>query len=157
MLTLHIPSYPTLNITDLVLDYNGTLAFEGNVKSGVFERLERLASAPLRIHVITADTYGSVHEQCNKPYIIIHVIGKEKQDEEKRRYIEHLGAQNCIAIGNGRNDALMLQSAAIGMALLQEEGLSFEALRHSNTLFKNINDALDALLHPSRLIATLRN
>jgi P-type E1-E2 ATPase len=157
MLTLHIPSRPILNITDLVLDYNGTLAFEGRVKSGVFERLEQLAAIALRIHVITADTYGSVHEECNKPYIIIHVIAKEKQDEEKRRYIEHLGTQNCVAIGNGRNDALMLQSAAIGMALLQEEGLSFEALRHSDTLFKNINDALDALLHPSRLIATLRN
>ena len=86
----------------------------------------------------------------------MHVIEKGNQDKAKACYIQKLGSDQCIAIGNGRNDALMLQRAAIGIALLQEEGLSLETLRHGDILFHSINDALDALLNPSRLVATLR-
>jgi soluble P-type ATPase len=60
-------------------------------------------------------------------------------------------------MGNGKNDALMVSCAALGFAILQEEGTSTKTLMASDVVFKSINDALDALIYPKRLVATLRN
>jgi soluble P-type ATPase len=156
MIRLEIPGRKTLEIEHLILDYNGTVACNGVLYEGIEEKLAKLAEA-VKIHVITADTYGSVHAQCTPMGVAVHVIGKEAQDEAKRTFIGSLGKEGCVAIGNGRNDALMLSDAALGFALIQEEGLSTRALMASDVVFGSIHDALDALLSPQRLIATLRN
>jgi len=153
---LEIPGMDVLEIEHLVLDYNGTIAFNGEVIEGVMERLRLLASS-LRIHVITADTYGSVHQQCEGQPIFLSVIGLENQDREKLMFIESLGASQCVSIGNGKNDVLMLAHSALGFGVIQEEGTSTKTLMASDVVFKTINDALDALIYPKRLIATLRN
>jgi soluble P-type ATPase len=145
-----------ITIRHLLLDYNGTLACDGMIKPGVLEQLETL-SKQVTVHVITADTYGSVQKQCDLPYLKIHVIGKDQQDIEKLNYLKSLGEKETIAIGNGLNDALIIQHAALGFALLQEEGCATKSLLASDVLFKSIHEALDALLNESRLIATLRN
>jgi soluble P-type ATPase len=145
-----------IELKHLILDYNGTIAINGALIEGVLERLKKL-SPQLSIHVLTADTYGSVHEQCEADFLNIHVIGKEKQDEQKLSFIKSLGINNTVAIGNGRNDALMLKSAILGFAILQDEGISICALNSADVVFVSIIDALDALLIPNRLIATLRN
>jgi len=54
---LAIPGFGRLRLEHLVLDYNGTLALDGCPLPGVERRLKRLARW-LRIHVITADTFG---------------------------------------------------------------------------------------------------
>lgn len=59
MLVMEIPGRETLKLVHLVLDYNGTLACDGEIKNGVLEQLEQLADQ-LQVHVITADTHGSV-------------------------------------------------------------------------------------------------
>ncbi len=156
MIRLEIPGMEPLEIEHLVLDYNGTMAVNGIIIAGVMERLEKL-SVLLDIHVLTADTYGSVHEQCDGHTISVHVIGKYQQDREKLIFLESLKTQHCIAIGNGKNDALMVSHAALGIALIQEEGTSTKTIMASDIVFKTINDALDSLLNPNRLIATLRN
>ena len=50
----------------LVLDFNGTLAVDGVLVSGVAERLRELALTPngLAIHVVTADTSASRPPSC---------------------------------------------------------------------------------------------
>ena len=156
MLNIAIPGREPLQIEHLVLDYNGTLACDGIIKEGVLSRLEQL-SGDLKIHVLTADTYGSAHEQCAVGYIRLHVIGKTDQEHEKLAYLRSLGSASCVALGNGRNDALMLSEAALGFALLQEEGLCTASLVASDLCYRTINEALDALLIPNRLVATLRN
>ena len=62
---IDIPGHGPLPLRHLVLDYNGTLALDGNLVPGVAERLTELAAAPgaLRVHVITADTFGQVRQQ----------------------------------------------------------------------------------------------
>lgn len=145
-----------ITVRHLLLDYNGTLACDGIMKPGVLEQLETL-SKQVTVHVITADTYGSVQKQCDLPCIKIHVIGKVQQDIEKLNYLKNLGEKDTIAIGNGLNDALMLNHAALGFALLQEEGCSAKSLFASDVVFKSIYEALDVLLNESRLIATLRS
>lgn len=156
MMRLEIPGNNTLEIEHLVLDYNGTIAFKGEIIQGVLERLSLLASS-LKVHIITADTYGSVHQQCEGQDIFVSIIGLENQDREKLMFIESLGASHCISIGNGKNDALMLAHSALGFSVIQEEGTSTQTLIASDVVFKSINDALDALIYPKRLIATLRN
>ena len=156
MLEITIPGREALRLEHLVLDYNGTIACDGVVKPGVMERLERL-SGQLTVHVITADTYGSAHAQCADAPLRLHVIGKTSQDREKGAFVQSLGALNCVAVGNGRNDALMLEKAALGFALLQEEGLAVASLVKADILYHSIEEALDALLIPGRLVATLRN
>jgi soluble P-type ATPase len=87
----------------------------------------------------------------------VEVIGKYAQDREKLRFIESLKSEYCVAIGNGRNDALMMEHTALGLAVIQGEGISTKTLIASDVVFSSINDALEALLNPNRLIATLRN
>jgi len=156
MLEITIPGRETLRLEHLVLDYNGTIACDGVVKPGVMERLERL-SEQLTVHVITADTYGSAHAQCAGAPLNLHVIGKTSQDREKEAFVQRLGVRGCVAVGNGRNDAMMLEKAALGFALLQEEGLAVASLVKADILYRSIEEALDALLIPGRLVATLRN
>ncbi|MGD9970998.1 MAG: HAD family hydrolase [Sulfuricurvum sp.] len=151
-----IPGSSTGKIKHLVLDYNGTIACGGKLIEGVAERLIRL-SGQLSIHVLTADTYGSVHAQCAGLGVEVHVIGKGEQDKAKQAFVISLGLGECIAIGNGRNDVLMLKDSFLGFALMQEEGLSVKTMVVADVVFKSILDALDAIIEPNRLIATLRN
>jgi soluble P-type ATPase len=62
-----------------------------------------------------------------------------------------------VALGNGRNDRLMLKEAALGIALLQAEGAAVEALLAADVVAPDILVALDLLLAPDGLIATLRS
>ena len=156
MIEIEISGMAKIQIEHVVLDYNGTIAINGELIAGVKERLEALAHL-VDVHVLTADTYGSVHEQCRDLNVSVEVIGKYAQDREKLRFIESLTCEHCTAIGNGRNDVLMLESAALGIGVIQGEGASTKTLIASDVVFHSINDALDALLHPNRLIATLRN
>lgn len=156
MIRIEISGMNPLEIEHVVLDYNGTIAINGELIEGIEERLAAL-SALVDVHVLTADTYGSVHEQCRDLNLSIHVIGKYHQDREKLNFIESFKSEYCVAIGNGRNDVLMLERAALGIGVIQGEGMSTKTLIASDVVFTSINDALDALLHPNRLIATLRN
>jgi len=76
---------------------------------------------------------------------------------QKLRIAEKLGFQECISIGNGQSDALMLEACAIGISVLGSEGLSINALLKSNIAVNCIHDALDLLLKKNRFIATLRS
>ncbi len=61
-----------------------------------------------------------------------------------------------VAIGNGRNDRMMLDAAALGIAVCGAEGAAAETLEAADIVVGRIVDALDLLLHPKRLVATLR-
>lgn len=50
----------------------------------------------------------------------------------------------------------MLAAAALGIAVLGPEGLATEALQAADLVVGQVEDALDLLLHPTRLLATLR-
>jgi soluble P-type ATPase len=63
---------------------------------------------------------------------------------------------HVVAIGNGRNDRKMLDVAALGIAVCGAEGAAAETLQAGDIVVGRIVDALDLLLHPKRLMATLR-
>ena len=155
MLEMNIPGAQPLHLSYLILDYNGTLAYDGSILPGVTERLGILAK-DLEIHIVTADTFGSVRTQVDHLPVKLAVIPPKRQAQAKAAYIEHLGPADSVAIGNGRNDALMLQQAALGIAVMQTEGAAMETLLAAEVVTPGIAAALDLLLHPDRLKATLR-
>ena len=61
-----------------------------------------------------------------------------------------------MALGNGQNDRLMLKAAKIGIAVTEGEGCAVDAIMAANIQVTRAVDALDLLLHPKRLKATLR-
>ncbi|HAA02758.1 MAG TPA: ATPase P [Syntrophobacteraceae bacterium] len=156
MLDVKIPGHKTMNLGHLVVDYNGTIACDGRILDGVKERLETLAQL-VEVHVLTADTFGSVRRELSDMPCQLAVIPVDDQAEAKRRYIRQLGVEHCVCVGNGRNDRLMLDAAALGIAVFQTEGAAVEAMLAADVAVPNILDALDLLLHPLRLAATLRS
>jgi soluble P-type ATPase len=138
------------------MDYNGTLAVDGKLVDGVAARLETL-SRDLQIHVITADTFGLVQQQMAPLPCRVSVLGKENQAEAKLQYVRELGLEQAVCIGNGRNDRLMLEAAALGLAVILAEGIAGETIQAADVVTLAINDALDLLLNPLRLTATLRS
>ena len=152
---IKIPGYKTLTLQHLVLDYNGTLAKDGQLLQEVAFLLHELTKQ-YRVHVITSDTFGSVKSQLNDFKLIVKVLSSHDHTDEKEAYINELGSQSCAAVGNGNNDMKMLKKAELGIALIGEEGCSTQTLVHSDIICKTIEDALDLLLNEKRLIATLR-
>jgi len=155
MLELTIPGRNAIQVESIVLDYNGTMAIDGVPKAGCLERLERLGKS-VSVHVVTADTFGSVSDQLRGAGLELEILPPGRQDEAKAAYVRKLGLKTTIAVGNGANDARMLREAVLGIAVLQEEGAAFAAIQNAAAVFTHINDALDALLDPDRLVATLR-
>ncbi len=155
MLTIEIPPKKTLNIKYLVSDFNGTLAVDGHLKPGV-EQLLNTLSKKIEIHIITADTFGLAKNQLQNINCKLVILDKDNQQKAKQEYIKSLGPESCVAFGNGRNDALMLKQAALGIGVLLEEGIAKETLLTCDILSKDIISALELLLNPLRIKATLR-
>ncbi len=156
MLTIDIPGFKTLNLVHLVLDYNGTLAIDGELESCVYEQLKQL-SEKLQIHVVTADTFGVAGARLQNFPLTLTILPETNQAQAKVDFVQNLRADQVVAIGNGRNDRLMVSEAALGIAVVQREGAASETLHAADVVCPNICSALDLLIHPLRLKATLRS
>src|SRR5690242_2384546 len=128
MLTLDIPGRGALNVERVVLDVNGTIAEDGHLIPGVKDRLARLRRT-LEVILLTADTHGrqaAIDSELEMEALRLQPGTPE--DGQKAAAIARLGAGSTDAIGNGTNDALMLQAAALGVAVIGPEGASVAAL-----------------------------
>jgi P-type E1-E2 ATPase len=154
MLAVDIPGRRRLEVAHLVLDLNGTLAVDGAVPDAVMERLRAL-SAKISVHVVTADTFGTA--AALRGYDLhVQVLPPGDQVEAKAAFVRALGESRTIAIGNGSNDESMVRDAAVGIAVVGQEGAAARTVLAADVVVKDIRDALDLLLSPARLIATLR-
>ncbi len=144
-----------LLIEHLVLDFNGTLAVDGRIKPGVAGLLRALA-AQVQVHILTAGTFGGVEEQVAGIPCVLKVLSGADQTAQKAEYVAALGAGRTACIGNGRNDREMLRQARLGIAVIQEEGAAIDSLTAADVACLDIAAALQLLLHPLRLTATLR-
>ena len=154
-MAIEIPGYKNLSIRHIVCDYNGTIAKDGIVLPEIKRLFSRL-SEHFTLYVVTADTFGSVETQLKDYGTQIKVLSTMDHTKEKADFIASLGADLCAALGNGNNDAQMLKTAAVGIAILGNEGCSMKALSNADIVCKECSDALTLFLEPRRLIATLR-
>ena len=155
MINLSISGQGEYQFQYLVLDFNGTLAMDGTLIPGVSERMTAL-SQQLEIHILTSDTHGTVTSQMAGLPVQVTILTGDGHAQQKADFVEKLGADATIAIGNGANDAAMLASAGIGIALIQQEGASTGAMSSADLAFNDIFDAFGALMRPQRLVASLR-
>ncbi|MDF1554103.1 MAG: hypothetical protein P1P84_13620 [Deferrisomatales bacterium] len=156
MIQITIPGGDELRLEAALLDMNGTLAVDGTISPAVLERVRRLA-ARLRVVVATADTFGTAVGSLDGIGVELRVLGERFGSAQKEKILEQLGPGRTVAVGNGVNDHRMLALAALGIAVLGREGAAWETLRRARVVVTDPADALDLLLHPKRLIATLRD
>jgi P-type E1-E2 ATPase len=155
MIEINVPGRGRYQLEHIVLDVNGTTAIGGQLVAGVAERVTRLRES-MNVHFLTADTRGlqpAIDAALGMRAARIEPRGEAAQ---KASFVQGLGREAVCAMGNGTNDAEMLRAAALGIAVLGEEGLALEALNAADLAAPHINAALDLLLDPARLVATLR-
>jgi P-type E1-E2 ATPase len=147
-----LPGGRTLELEHLLLDVNGTLSDRGVLHDGVAPLIARLRSL-IEVQLVTADTFGTAGKIADSLE-----VGSQRVSDgaEKRELVERLGRDRCAVIGNGANDMLALQAAALGIAIIGREGASVLALRSADVICASITDALDLLLDVDALVATLR-
>jgi soluble P-type ATPase len=151
-LVFEIPGVKRIELTDLMIDVNGTLTNRGDLIDGVHPRLQKLTSQ-CSVHLVSADTFGTLDELAAR----LGVSATRVSDgHEKLSFVNARGAANCGVIGNGLNDALALRVAALGVVVLGPEGASPRSLQAADLLCGSITDALDMLADPRALSASIR-
>jgi soluble P-type ATPase len=152
---LDIPGFKNLTLEHLILDFNGTLAVDGMVVPGVREIVAELSQI-MRLHVLTADTQGTCREALDGWPVDIHILEPGDEAMAKAAYLTALGRDTCAAMGNGRNDEIMLQAAALGVAVMGEEGAAPGTMSAADVAVTGIINGLELFTKPKRLLATLR-
>jgi P-type E1-E2 ATPase len=151
-LRLEIPGRPAVALRHLLLDLNGTLARDGRVLASVRRRLRPLARI-LEVRVLTADTFATAAAQLRGLPVSLERVGT---GADKARLARALAREGVAAIGNGANDVGMLRAAALGIAVVGPEGMAGALVAAADVVVVRAEDALDLVLRPGRLAATLR-
>lgn len=155
MIEIDIPGRGILQLEHLVCDVNGTLAVDGKLIEGVAATINRLRDR-LTVHLVTANTHGSQNLIDQQLSLQAHILTSGDEARQKTEYIQHLGAEHVIAIGQGANDAGMLAAAAIGICVFSREGSALAAVHSADLVTADILTAFELIEKPVRLIATLR-
>jgi P-type E1-E2 ATPase len=155
MIELNIPGRGLIQLQHLVCDVNGTLAVDGQLLEGVKQRLSTLRDR-LTLHLLTADTHGKQDIIDQQLSLKAMRLQPGNEAEQKANYVRKLGAETSVAIGQGANDAGMLRVASLGICVLSPEGTAVEALQEADLVVASVNEALDLLEKPLRIVATLR-
>ncbi len=155
MIELNVPGRGVIQLEYLVSDVNGTIALDGQLIEGVDKALVRLGDR-LELHLLTADTRGRqsiIDQQLSLEAVR---ISPGDETEAKAAYVRELGAEHVVALGQGTNDAGMLQEAGVGICILSQESTAVDALMSADLVAPDIHAALELLENPMRLVASLR-
>jgi len=155
VIDLSIPGREPMQLQQLILDMNGTLTKDGVLQEGVAERIEQL-KGHLKIYLLTADTFGTGAQVARHLGIRISVVSSANGVQDKSDFAASLVPAGIIAVGNGYNDKEMFAQADLSIAVIGPEGCCVKALLNADIVVNHINDALDLLLNPLRIIADLR-
>ena len=152
---IDIPGWGNIDIENIVIDLNGTIAPDGRIAPEVKQKINSLSELA-KVYILTADTQGTANEEILGMNAELIKIPEEDSKQGKFDFLKTLNLEVTVAIGNGSNDQLILKETALGIAVLGDEGVSVSAIKTADIVVKNIQNALDLLLKPKRLIATLR-
>jgi len=155
MISLTIPGRGAYELEHLVMDVNGTLAVDGQLIEGLAKKIEALRDR-LMIHLLTADTHGKQSVIDQQLGLTAVRIAQGSESFQKAVYVNKLGCEKVVAIGQGSNDAEMLEIARLGICVMSAEGTAKESLLAADLVVPNIFYALDLLENPKRITASLR-
>lgn len=153
-LKIDIPGWGSVDIQNIVMDLNGTLATDGRIPPEVKEKIRDLSNLA-KIYILTADAQGpATEEMLGMKAELIKVTGEDTK-RKKLDFLKTLDLEMTVAIGNGSNDQLILKEAVLGIAVLGDEGMSVSAIKSADVVVKNVQSALDLFLKPRRLATIL--
>jgi P-type E1-E2 ATPase len=155
MIELNIPGKGWLQLEHLVCDVNGTLALDGQLLEGIARLLTGLGDR-LELHLVTADSHGRQHLIDQRLGLHAEILQPGDEIGQKAQFVQHLGAEHVVAIGQGANDSGMLKTAALGICIFSPEGTALQALLSADLVVANIFEALSLLENPLRIVASLR-
>ena len=157
-IVIDIPGFGERHIRIAVSDYTGTHSFGGAIEPDVKGKLRELV-ALVDLHIVTADSFGTAERELAgiaTPY----KLRTGRHDIEKAEYVSQFDLRNVAAFGNGNNDRLMLKTVKEGgglaIAVDNGEGCALDAMRNADLFVVGAANAIDLLLDPVRLKATLR-
>jgi soluble P-type ATPase len=151
---IDIPGWGSVDIENLVIDLDGTLATDGKIAPEVKEKIGALSKLA-KIYILTANPQGPANEEISGMKAEFIKVSNEDSKSRKLDFLKTLNLEMTAAIGNGSNDQLILKEAALGIAVLGDEGLSASAIKSADIVVKNVQSALDLFLKPRRLITLL--
>jgi hydroxymethylpyrimidine pyrophosphatase-like HAD family hydrolase len=131
---------------------------EININGTTIERIETYDKGVLIM------IYLNKEHDTNEKYIIydniltplVAFLNNVLSYQEKRKIIEQLGGKRCIAVGNGRNDLPMCRIAELSVGIIEAEGAYGRLIANVDICTRSIEEALDVLAMPKRMVATLR-
>lgn len=152
-----IPWGEKYKIHHVVFDLNGTLANDGEIAGSTLERLEALGEQ-VKIYIITADTHNTAEELKEKigDFAEVVVLKSDEHDLEKAIFVRSLGYRETITLGNGANDLKMVKEGILSFGVMEGEGMYAPLIGAVDILVHNIDHAMDMLLNPLRIVATIR-
>jgi soluble P-type ATPase len=154
MLYIERPGQNNVEIEFILVDFEGALASDRRVHPKAKDKINIL-SKRTKIYILAKEKNEVVEARLRKVKAEITYLTEGQASQKKLDLLRNLGAMRCVAIGNGTDDAQMIQEAGFGMCILGKEGASSEALKNADVVFVDILDALDFLLKPLRQKATL--
>lgn len=157
-ITVDIPGFGRRAIHTVVSDYTGTLSYQGKLTPGTKPLLRRLRRI-VDLEIVTADTYGTARQQL-RGIAVPYMLRSKRQDLEKRAFVKRFDLKSVAALGNGNNDRFLLRVVAeaggLAIAVDNGEGCALNTLLHAHIFILGASNALNLLLNPTALKATLR-
>ena len=155
MIEVDIPGRGTYAVEHLVLDMNGTVALDGELLPDVQKLIAALRWL-VHVVIVTADTHGGAEDLSKGLNVELHRLEPGDEAAQKLALVAGLGPEHTMAVGNGTNDAAMIEASALGVCVIGREGAATETLLKSDVVVNDVRHALELLLRPNRLKATLR-
>jgi len=150
---INTPNNVQLDIENIVLDLNGTLANYGTVSEETKVLIRKLKELNYRIILISGDIRGNAASIAKELEIDL-LLGKNSK--EKAKQIQQFNPNKTVAIGNARIDIGTFQNAIFSIATLQQEGIHTDIIKHVDIIIPSIEDALRLFIDTKALEGTLR-
>ena len=154
MIIIQRPGQDLLEMDFILMDFEGTLAQDRRVDPKAKDKIN-LLSKRMKIYILAKGEKEVVEDVLKKVKAEVIYLRERETAQRKLSLLQQLGARRTVAIGNGVDDAPMLEEAGLGICILGREGASVEAMQKADVVVTNILDALDFILKPLRQEATL--
>jgi soluble P-type ATPase len=154
MILIQRPGQDSLEIEFILIDFEGTLASDGRVHPKAKDKIN-LLSKRTRIYVAVKTGREKADEVLRKVKAEIVYITEGESSRRKAELLHQIGPARTAVIGNGIDDAPMVEEAALGICVIGREGAFGEAVKKADIVVCSVLDALDFLLKPLRQKATL--
>ena len=154
MITIQRPGQKSLEIEFILIDLEGSLASDRRVHPKAKDKIN-LLSKRAKIYILAKGEKEKIEDTLRKVRADLFFPMEGETSKEKLNLLRKLGIERTVVIGNGVDDAPMMEEASLSICIIGKEGTSSETIKKADIVFTNILDALDFLLKPLRQENTL--